>query len=51
MFVESNPIQVKWAVARLGLIGPGIRPPLTELSERLHDDVLAAMKASGIRGA
>lgn len=50
MFVEANPIPVKWAVARLGLIGPGIRLPLTPLSERLEDDVLAAMKAAEIRG-
>jgi 4-hydroxy-tetrahydrodipicolinate synthase len=51
MFVEANPIPVKWAVARLGLIGPGIRLPLTPLSERLEDEVLAAMKAAGIRSA
>jgi 4-hydroxy-tetrahydrodipicolinate synthase len=50
MFVEANPIPVKWAVARLGLIGHGIRLPLTPLAERLHDDVLAAMKAAGISG-
>jgi 4-hydroxy-tetrahydrodipicolinate synthase len=48
MFVEANPIPVKWAVARLGLVGQGIRLPLTPLSERLHDDVLAAMKAAGV---
>lgn len=51
MFVEANPIPVKWAVSRLGLIGPGIRLPLTPLSERLEDDVLAAMKAAGIEPA
>lgn len=51
MFVEANPIPVKWAVSRLGLIGPGIRLPLTPLSERLEDDVLAAMKAAGIHHA
>jgi 4-hydroxy-tetrahydrodipicolinate synthase len=50
MFVEANPIPVKWAVARLGLIGPAIRLPLTPLSERLHDDVLGAMKAAGVAG-
>ena len=50
MFVESNPIPVKWAVSRLGLIGPGIRLPLTPLSERLEDDVLVAMKAAGVQG-
>lgn len=51
MFVEANPIPVKWAVARLGLIGPELRLPLTPLSDRLEDDVLAAMKAAGIRAA
>ena len=50
MFVEANPIPVKWAVARLGLIGPAIRLPLTPLSDRLHDDVLGAMKAAGVTG-
>jgi 4-hydroxy-tetrahydrodipicolinate synthase len=50
MFVESNPIPVKWAVARLGLIGTGIRLPLTPLSERLENDVLVAIKAAGVRG-
>jgi 4-hydroxy-tetrahydrodipicolinate synthase len=48
MFVEANPIPVKWAVARLGLIGPTLRLPMTRLSERLEDDVLAAMKAAGV---
>jgi 4-hydroxy-tetrahydrodipicolinate synthase len=48
MFVESNPIPVKWAVARLGLIGRGIRLPLTPLSERLEDEVLAALRAAGV---
>jgi 4-hydroxy-tetrahydrodipicolinate synthase len=48
MFVESNPIPVKWAVARLGLIGPGIRLPLTPLSASLHSVVEGAMRAAGI---
>jgi len=48
MFLEANPIPVKWAVARLGLMDRGIRLPLTPLSERLEDEVLAAMKASGV---
>lgn len=33
LFVESNPIPVKWALHRMGLIGSGIRLPLTPLSE------------------
>ena len=48
LFVESNPIPVKWAVSRLGLIGPGIRLPLTPLSESLHSSVEAAMRAAGV---
>lgn len=51
MFVESNPIPVKWAVARLGLIGPGIRLPLTPLSAPLHAAVEDAMRAAGITPA
>ena len=47
MFVEANPIPVKWAVAQLGLIGPALRLPLTELSERLRGDVLAALRGAG----
>lgn len=48
MFLEPNPIPVKWAMSRLGLMGRGIRLPLTPLSERLEDEMLAAMKATGI---
>ncbi|MDE2295359.1 MAG: 4-hydroxy-tetrahydrodipicolinate synthase [Gammaproteobacteria bacterium] len=48
LFVESSPIPVKWAVARLGLIESGIRPPLIELSPRHHETVRHAMTAAGI---
>jgi len=48
MFVESNPIPVKWAVQRMGLVGPGIRLPLTPLSASLHATVAAAMTAAGV---
>lgn len=44
MFLESNPIPVKWAVARMGLMGDGIRLPLTQLNEQYHDAVLSALK-------
>ena len=43
LFVEANPIPVKWAAARMGLCSPAIRLPLTELSEPLRpalDDLL-----------
>jgi len=48
LFVEANPIPVKWAVSRLGLIPPGIRLPLTPLEPRHHPTVLAAMEHAGI---
>ena len=48
LFCEANPIPVKWAVARMGLIGDGIRLPLTELSESMHGRVRAAMAQAGI---
>ena len=40
LFVEANPIPVKWAVARLGLLGNAIRLPLVELSATHHETVL-----------
>ena len=48
LFVESNPIPVKWALGRLGLIGPGIRLPLVPLSESNQEAVLAAMRRAGV---
>jgi 4-hydroxy-tetrahydrodipicolinate synthase len=49
LFVEANPIPVKWAVAQLGLIEDGIRLPLTELSAQFHQVVRDAMHAAGLR--
>ena len=46
MFVESNPIPVKWAVEQLGLIQSGIRLPLTRLSEQYQTQVKAALQAA-----
>ena len=48
LFLESNPIPVKWAVQRLGLIEDGIRLPMTWLSEQLHPHVEAAMKQAEV---
>ena len=48
LFVESNPIPVKWALYEMGLIPPGIRLPLTFLSEPHHDAVRQAMKHAGV---
>ena len=49
LFCEANPIPVKWAVARMGLIGDGIRLPLTQLSDSCHERVLKAMRKAGIQ--
>jgi 4-hydroxy-tetrahydrodipicolinate synthase len=48
LFVESNPIPVKWAVQQLGLIPPGIRLPLTPLSESCQPAVREAMQQAGV---
>ena len=48
LFVEANPIPVKWALAEMGLIPRGIRLPLTPLSERFHATVRAALTQAGI---
>jgi 4-hydroxy-tetrahydrodipicolinate synthase len=48
LFVESSPIPVKWAVARMGLIGNTIRLPLVELAAAHQDTVLRAMRAAGV---
>jgi 4-hydroxy-tetrahydrodipicolinate synthase len=48
LFVEPNPIPVKWAVHRMGLIGGGIRLPLVPLSEARRPEVEAAMRSAGV---
>jgi 4-hydroxy-tetrahydrodipicolinate synthase len=48
LFVEANPIPVKWAMNRMGLCGPTLRLPMTELSESQRPLVEAALKASGL---
>jgi 4-hydroxy-tetrahydrodipicolinate synthase len=48
LFVESNPIPVKWALEKLGRIPPGIRLPLTRLSADQQPVVAAALKAAGL---
>lgn len=48
MFVESNPIPVKWAVEQLGLIQAGIRLPLTRLSAQYHQQVKTAIQQAGL---
>jgi 4-hydroxy-tetrahydrodipicolinate synthase len=48
LFVEASPIPVKWAVARMGLIGNAIRLPLVELAPVHQETVLRAMRAAGV---
>jgi 4-hydroxy-tetrahydrodipicolinate synthase len=48
LFVEANPIPVKWALEQMGLIGPGIRLPLTPLAPEYHARVRAAARAVGV---
>ena len=48
LFVEANPIPVKWAMARMGLCGGTLRLPMTELSKSQQPVVEAALRASGL---
>ncbi|HET8711377.1 MAG TPA: 4-hydroxy-tetrahydrodipicolinate synthase, partial [Spongiibacteraceae bacterium] len=48
LFVEANPIPVKWAVAELGKMSNGIRLPLTPLSDSAQPIVREAMRAAGL---
>jgi 4-hydroxy-tetrahydrodipicolinate synthase len=48
LFIESNPIPVKWALAEMGRMGLGIRLPLTVLSADAQPRVRAALTASGV---
>ena len=48
MFLESNPIPVKWALARMGLIPSGTRLPLTTLAPQFHEQVERALRNAGI---
>lgn len=48
LFKESNPIPVKWAVSKMGLMGGTLRLPLTPLSECYQPVVLQAMRDAGV---
>jgi 4-hydroxy-tetrahydrodipicolinate synthase len=49
LFVEANPIPVKWAVAQMGLMETGLRLPLTNLSDEHHKLVRDSMIQAGIQ--
>jgi len=48
LFVEANPIPIKWAMARLGYSGSKLRLPMTELSSEYHELIETAMTQAGI---
>jgi 4-hydroxy-tetrahydrodipicolinate synthase len=48
LFVEANPIPVKWALAEMGMIEPGLRLPMSPLSEKFHQTVREALHEAGI---
>ncbi|HKK05300.1 MAG TPA: 4-hydroxy-tetrahydrodipicolinate synthase [Gammaproteobacteria bacterium] len=48
LFVEANPIPVKWALHEMGLIPAGIRLPLTPLAEQYHETVRQALREGGV---
>jgi 4-hydroxy-tetrahydrodipicolinate synthase len=47
LFLESNPIPVKWALARMGKIAEGIRLPLTPFAPQYHETLAAALREAG----
>ena len=47
LFIEANPIPVKWLLQQMGLIGPGVRLPLTALAPQYHETVRAALRSAG----
>ncbi|TFW27508.1 4-hydroxy-tetrahydrodipicolinate synthase [Massilia arenosa] len=48
LFIEPNPVPVKWAMAQLGMIPAGIRLPLVPLSASCHDTVRGALRDAGV---
>ena len=48
LFIEANPIPVKWALAQMGRIEAGLRLPMTPLAEKFHGTVREALAEAGI---
>ncbi len=48
LFVEPNPVPVKWALAEMGMMPAGLRLPLAPLSADCHDTVRAALRDAGV---
>ncbi|MCK5894470.1 MAG: 4-hydroxy-tetrahydrodipicolinate synthase [Endozoicomonadaceae bacterium] len=49
LFLEANPIPVKWALQSMNLIGASIRLPLTPLSEQYHTAITQALNVAGVK--
>jgi 4-hydroxy-tetrahydrodipicolinate synthase len=47
LFLEGNPVPVKWALNRMGKIGPTLRLPLVDLDPKFHDTLHATLKRTG----
>jgi 4-hydroxy-tetrahydrodipicolinate synthase len=48
LFVEPNPVPVKWALAEMGKMPAGLRLPLAPLSQQYHETVRAALVEAGV---
>ncbi len=48
LFIEPNPVPVKWALTQMGMMPSGIRLPLVPLATEYHDMVRAALRESGV---
>jgi 4-hydroxy-tetrahydrodipicolinate synthase len=48
LFIEPNPVPVKWALAEMGMMPAGIRLPLVPLAAECHDAVRAALREAGV---
>ena len=48
LFVEANPIPVKWALAQMGRIEAGVRLPMTPLADKFHGALREALVEAGI---
>jgi 4-hydroxy-tetrahydrodipicolinate synthase len=49
LFIESNPIPVKWAVSQMGLMGADLRLPLTDYDGQYHPQMRSAMARAGVK--
>ncbi|RQO33425.1 4-hydroxy-tetrahydrodipicolinate synthase [Herminiimonas sp. KBW02] len=48
LFIEPNPVPVKWAMVEMGLISSGMRLPIVPLAAEFHETVRAALRESGV---